>query len=334
MTKKHLFKTAAVLIALMTAFTFAGCGKKKMADVNSIDVTQATVSKETSSLASKELTKTGIVTFDYTDENGNTVRLEGKAIAGENGEATIEVVDADGNKAVFTGKASSIDGKLTVSDIKVKEAGTLVKNDGTQIEVTTDATVADASETNGENNSDIVASEDVKKDDETKETIKNENNNSGNTEANNTHVHVWGEKTEVVHHDEQGHWENVQVGTQTVVDREAYDETVYNDTPIYICECGKTFNNSYAFDYHQNNVVDLDGDWGLCAYFVNPSYHPTASDVNFKFYYEAGTYVIGSVHHEAVTHEEPVYESRYVVDSTAYDETVTTTYCTECGAVK
>lgn len=334
MTKKHLFKTAAVLIALMTAFTFAGCGKKKMADVNSIDVTQATVSKETSSLASKELTKTGIVTFDYTDENGNTVRLEGKAVAGENGEATIEVVDADGNKAVFTGKASSIDGKLTVSDIKVKEAGTLVKNDGTQIEVTTDATVADASETNGENNSDIVASEDVKKDDETKETIKNENNNSGNTEANNTHVHIWGEKTEVVHHDEQGHWENVQVGTQTVVDREAYDETVYNDTPIYMCNCGKIFYDFNSFDYHQDNVVDLDGDWGYCAYFVNPSYHPLNSDVNFKFYYEAGTYVMGTQHHEAVTHEEPVYESRYVVDSTAYDETVTTTYCTKCGAVK
>lgn len=321
MTKKHLFKTAAVLIALMTAFTFAGCGKKKMADVNSIDVTQATVSKETSSLASKELTKTGIVTFDYTDENGNTVRLEGKAVVGENGEATIEVVDADGNKAVFTGKATTKDGKLSVNDIAVKDAGTLVKPDGSKIEVTTDATVADASE-------------DVKKDDETKETIKNENNNSGNTEANNTHVHVWGEKTEVVHHDEQGHWENVQVGTQTVVDREAYDEVIYNDTPIYMCNCGKIFYDFNSFDYHQDNVVDLDGDWGYCAYFVNPSYHPLNSDVNFKFYYEAGTYVMGTQHHEAVTHEEPVYESRYVVDSTAYDETVTTTYCTKCGAVK
>lgn len=201
MTKKHLFKTAAVLIALMTAFTFAGCGKKKMADVNSIDVTQATVSKETSSLASKELTKTGIVTFDYTDENGNTVRLEGKAVAGENGEATIEVVDADGNKAVFTGKASTVDGKLTVSDIKVKEAGTLVKNDGTQIEVTENAEIKDAEETDSNEKSDIAASEEVKNEvkeaqeeekkiEEAREEIKNTeasnvaNNNDGNNKNN------------------------------------------------------------------------------------------------------------------------------------------------------
>jgi len=201
MTKKHLFKTAAVLIALMTAFTFAGCGKKKMADVNSIDVTQATVSKETSSLASKELTKTGIVTFDYTDENGNTVRLSGKAVAGENGEATIEVVDAYGNKAVFTGKASTVDGKLTVSDIKVKEAGTLVKNDGTQIEVTENAEIKDAEETDSNEKSDIAASEEVKNEvkeaqeeekkiEEAREEIKNTeasnvaNNNDGNNKNN------------------------------------------------------------------------------------------------------------------------------------------------------
>ena len=197
MTKKHLFKTAAVLIALMTAFTFAGCGKKKMADVNSIDVTQATVSKETSSLASKELTKTGIVTFDYTDENGNTVRLEGKAVAGENGEATIEVVDADGNKAVFTGKASTVDGKLTISDIKVKEAGTLVKNDGTQIEVTENAEIKDAEETDSNEKSDIAASEEVKNEvkeaqeeekkiEEAREEIKNtEASNVANNNKNN-----------------------------------------------------------------------------------------------------------------------------------------------------
>lgn len=201
MTKKHLFKTAAVLIALMTAFTFAGCGKKKMADVNSIDVTQATVSKETSSLASKELTKTGIVSFDYTDADGNTVRLEGKAVANENGDATIEVTDADGNKAIFTGKASTVDGKLTVSDIKVKEAGSLVKSDGTHLEVTEDAKIEDAKESDGSESSDIAASEEVKNEvkeaqeeekkiEEAREEIKNTeasnvaNNNDGNNKNN------------------------------------------------------------------------------------------------------------------------------------------------------
>lgn len=206
MIKKKLFKTSVILVALVTAFSFAGCGRKKTADVNSTDVIQATVSKETSSLAAKELTKTGIVSFDYTDADGNTVRLEGKAVANENGDATIEVTDADGNKAVFTGKASTVDGKLTVSDIKVKEAGSLVKSDGTQLEVTEDAKIEDAKESDGNESSDIAASDEVKNEvkdaqeeekkiEEAKEEVKqtedsnvanNTNNNSGNSNGGNS----------------------------------------------------------------------------------------------------------------------------------------------------
>ena len=205
MIKKKLFKTSVILVALVTAFSFAGCGRKKTADVNSTDVIQATVSKETSSLAAKELTKTGIVSFDYTDADGNTVRLEGKAVANENGDATIEVTDADGNKAVFTGKASTVDGKLTVSDIKVKEAGSLVKSDGTQLEVTEDAKIEDAKESDGNESSDIAASDEVKNEvkdaqeeekkiEEAKEEVKqteasnvaNNSNNNNSNGGNNT----------------------------------------------------------------------------------------------------------------------------------------------------
>ena len=206
MIKKKLFKTSVILVALVTAFSFAGCGRKKTADVNSTDVTQATVSKETSSLAAKELTKTGIVSFDYTDADGNTVRLEGKAVANENGDATIEVTDADGNKAIFTGKAKTVDGKLTVSDIKVKEAVSLVKSDGTHLEVTEDAKIEDAKESDGNETSDIAASDEVKNEvkdaqeeekkiEEAKEEVKqtedsnvanNTNNNSGNSNGGNS----------------------------------------------------------------------------------------------------------------------------------------------------
>ena len=205
MIKKKLFKTSVILVALVTAFSFAGCGRKKTADVNSTDVTQATVSKETSSLAAKELTKTGIVSFDYTDADGNTVRLEGKAVANENGDATIEVTDADGNKAIFTGKAKTVDGKLTVSDIKVKEAGSLVKSDGTHLEVTDDAKIEDAKESDGNESSDIAASDEVKNEvkdaqeeekkiEEAKEEVKqteasnvaNNSNNNNSNGGNNT----------------------------------------------------------------------------------------------------------------------------------------------------
>lgn len=189
MIKKKLFKTSVILVALVTAFSFAGCGRKKTADVNSTDVIQATVSKETSSLAAKELTKTGIVSFDYTDADGNTVRLEGKAVANENGDATIEVTDADGNKAVFTGKASTVDGKLTVSDIKVKEAGSLVKSDGTQLEVTEDAKIEDAKESDGNESSDIAATDEVKNEvkdaQEEEKKIEEARDEIKNTEASN-----------------------------------------------------------------------------------------------------------------------------------------------------
>ena len=159
MRKKELFTT---LLVLTMAMSIVGCGSKKKATDNEVTTVQ-TVSEETQSIASKELTKTGIVSFDYTDEEGNIYRLEGKAVASENGEAVIEVTDAEGNKAVFTGKATTKDGKLSVNDIAVKDAGTLVKPDGSKIEITTDATVADAGETDGESNSDIAVSEEIKK---------------------------------------------------------------------------------------------------------------------------------------------------------------------------
>lgn len=162
MIKKNLIRFALTATIIATLAATAGCGKKKNTNVTVNTETQATVSSETNSLANKELTKTGIVSFDYTDADGNTVKLEGKAVANEKGEATIEVTDSEGNKAVFTGKATTVDGKLSVSDISVKDGGTLKKSDGTEIKVSAGTTVADASETDGSTDSDISVSDDVK----------------------------------------------------------------------------------------------------------------------------------------------------------------------------
>ena len=160
MIRKNLLKATLITTIIATLFTATACGKKN--NNNTVSETTVTVSAETKSIASKELTRTGLVTFDYTDENGNTVRLEGKVVASEDGDATIEVTDAKGNKAVFTGKAKTVDGKLTVSDIKVKEAGSLVKSDGTQLKVTEDAKVEDAKESDGNETSDIAATDEMK----------------------------------------------------------------------------------------------------------------------------------------------------------------------------
>ena len=46
------------------------------------------------------------------------------------------------------------------------------------------------------------------------------------------------EQTQMVHHDATGHYEQVQTGTKTVTDQQAYDETV---TIGYKCSiCGAT----------------------------------------------------------------------------------------------
>ena len=45
--------------------------------------------------------------------------------------------------------------------------------------------------------------------------------------------------------------------------------------------------------------------------------------------------VYKTVHHDAVTHDEPVYAQKWVQDRAAFDESVITGYkCSDCGAAK
>lgn len=159
MIKRNLLKATLLTTVIATLLTTSACGKKT-ANNTTTDSTTA-ITTEAKSVAVND-TKTGLVTFDYTDADGNTYTLEGKAVADEKGDATIEVTDANGNKVTFTGKSITTDGKLSVSDIAVKNEGTLVKADGSEIKVTAGTTVAEATESTGENTSDIAASDDVK----------------------------------------------------------------------------------------------------------------------------------------------------------------------------
>ena len=161
MIRKNLLRTALITTVVTTLLTATACGKKSVSNTADNTKPQA-ISAETKSVAAKELTKTELVKFNYTDADGNTYTLEGKAVANESGDATIEVSDNNGNKVTFTGKATTVDGKMTVSGITVKDAGILVKPDGTEIKVTTGTIVADAAKSDETTESDIVASEDVK----------------------------------------------------------------------------------------------------------------------------------------------------------------------------
>jgi hypothetical protein len=160
MRKTRLLRTTVIALAVLTAaFGMTACGKKNKVTENTTTTTENV--SEADKNNEKKPTK---VVFDYTDTEGNTVKLEGNATVDDKGEATIEVVDSNGNKTVFTGKANTENGKLSVNDIKVTEGGTLVKTDGTEIKVTEDAKIEDATESTEETKADVAAKEEPKED--------------------------------------------------------------------------------------------------------------------------------------------------------------------------
>lgn len=176
MRKTRLLRTTVIALAVLTAaFGMTACGKKNKVTENTTTTTENV--SEADKNNEKKHTK---VVFNYTDIEGNTVKLEGNATVDDKGEATIEVVDGKGNKTVFTGKANTENGKLSVSDIKVSKGGTLVKNDGTEVKVSEDAKIEDATESTEETKADIAAKEEPKED-----TIVADggNTDSGNTDA-------------------------------------------------------------------------------------------------------------------------------------------------------
>lgn len=178
--RKNIFKTTVIAMAVLTAaFGMTACGKKN----NTVKNNDTTVTQENVTTADKNNTKkSSKVVFDYTDAEGVTTKLEGNATVSDNGEATIEVVDNNGNKAVFTGTANTDNGKLSVSEIKVSEGGTLVKTDGTEVKVSEDAKIEDATESTEATKADVAAKEEPKED-----TIIADggNTDSGNTEVGN-----------------------------------------------------------------------------------------------------------------------------------------------------
>ena len=115
MRRNNLLKAGVLTLVLTLAIGMTACGKKN----NTVKNNDTTVTQENVTTADKNNTKKpSKVVFDYTDAEGNTSKLEGNATVGENGEATIEVVDNNGNKAVFTGTASTDNGKLSVRTLR------------------------------------------------------------------------------------------------------------------------------------------------------------------------------------------------------------------------
>ena len=139
---------------------------------------------------------------------------------------------------------------------------------------------------------------------------ENSNSNGGSTSGGtstqtHTHTHNWVPITTVVHHDEEGHWENVLVS-------EAWTEEVpiYEEQYRAICNtCGEDITDNYA-EHIKKHM--LNGEGG--------SYRNEVVQI------QVGT---NKINHDAV------YDKKWFVDKAAWDETVTTGYrCSSCGETK
>ena len=172
--------------------------------------------------------------------------------------------------------------------------------------------------------------ETIKKDDNTTNSSSNTEKPSGNSNSSSTsnsasnskptgntnstttptHTHTWVAQTKTVHHDEVGH-------NEPYVVKAAWDENVQEaiyDTKVkWICNgCGADITS----DPWGHIDAQLDAGIYTCGGF-----HSDAEQVVTGY----NTYTI---HHDAE------YGTRWVVDKTAYDETVTTGYKCSCGATK
>lgn len=128
---------------------------------------------------------------------------------------------------------------------------------------------------------------------------KGSSSNSGSSSNNKpTHTHNWQAVTKTIHHDEEGHYENVCV-------EEAWDEDVYETVAYMVCsECGLKMYNSDEYYNHREETR-----------------HGAFVDKYEKV-------LVDTIHHDAV------YKKQWVVDQAAWDETVTTGYKCSCGAIK
>lgn len=142
-------------------------------------------------------------------------------------------------------------------------------------------------------------------------TEQSSGGNQGSGNGSNTHQHTWEAQYRTVHHDEEGHYENVCV-------KEAYDEPVYGTH--YVCNyCG----------------IDLGNDQLSHCLKCGP---PLSED---DIRYVPGVITTagssyGTIRVQvSVIHHEAVYGKKWIVDKKAYDEQVPNGYkCTTCGATK
>ena len=130
------------------------------------------------------------------------------------------------------------------------------------------------------------------------------NNETGEKPSKPSHTHSWNAQTTVVHHPASGHNEQVLI-------KEAWTEykPIYETVAIEVCNtCGADITDNPSKHIKQHMLAGEGGSWRTEYIQTQP-----------------GT--------ETIAHPAE-YETRWVQDSAAWDETVITGYTCSCGASK
>jgi hypothetical protein len=231
--------------------------------------------------------------------------VEAPAVSDGEVAVTEVVTDENGNKKTVVTKKSSAEvskNDAVASTSPVSNKGTV--NSSSSASATKPTTNSGTSKPSGNNTS-----------------SSNSSNSSSSSSKGDEHKHNYNIPiTKTVHHDavtKTVHHDAVtRQETYTVVDKEAYDEPVY-ETHVVCKVCGQDFGKGEA----------ASDQAGIHSAEFGHSYHSTKVQV-------------GTKHHDAVTHQEtktvtvtPAYDETVIVKQ-AYDETVITGYKCSCGATK
>jgi hypothetical protein len=221
--------------------------------------------------------------------------VEAPAVSDGEVAVTEVVTDENGNKKTVITKKSSSD----VSSNDAVASTSPVSNKGTVNSSSSESTTKPSSNsgTSKPSGNNISSS--------------NSSNSSSSSSKGDEHKHNYNipitktvhhpAETKTVHHDAVTRQE-----TYTVVDKEAYDEPVYEYHQV--CKvCGQDFGK---------------GDDGVEKAITHSA--------EFGHSYTSKRVQVGTNHHDEVTHQE----TKTVVVKQAYDETVTTGYRCSCGATK
>ena len=275
---------AILSVSILTGVGF-GIHKLTSSDNTSLAVAENEENKPNDTIQSDNATASLNKDENKKDEQATNESVENQN-SSENGTKNNNMTNADNSNNKETNSENNKKSDENKNDDKKPNSN----GDGkATVTITTDSKGSSSSGSNGTSNG-------------ASQTTNSSSSSHNNT--TNSHSHSWTPVKKVVHHKEQGHYENVLV-------KPAWTEKVplYEEQERAICNgCGKDITNNIT-EHNRNHA--LNGEKG--------GWHTEWKKV------QVGT---KTVKHEAV------YNKKWIVDKKAYDQTIITGYKCSCGATK